>query len=256
MILLLLSFNSHILIYTGDLVEKLHTGALSRLPRRKRGRRLWRKAQKQPKPDSCSLSHPHAASPKARQGSVLRRRIFPDICAQNTCESGVMNQVLLSKITQWSCFLCLWAVSCTPYTPPPVSPSPCGSDFKSSQERKNEPVLPPRRVEGLYEVGGVSEEHGVAGGAAHHAQHRQPHVRQGLRRESGVVKIQIQELWRERQGEYQGLTCRSRCTTCGTLPWRAPTSIVPTSRSPYKKYNWFFFQFPILKRVLPTALTN
>ena len=128
MILLLLSFNSHILIYTGDLVEKLHTGALSRLPRQKRGRRLWRKAQKQPKPDSCSLSHPHAASPKARQGSALRRRIFPDICAQNTCESGVMNQVLLSKITRWSCFLCLAEASCTPYTLPLASPSPCRLD--------------------------------------------------------------------------------------------------------------------------------
>ena len=122
---------------------------------------------------------------------------------------------------------------------------------------EGKPILAPGWVKGLYQVCGESEKHGVAGGAAHHAQHRQPHVRQGLRRESGVVKIQIQELWRERQGEYQGLTCRSRCTTCGTLPWRAPTSIVPTSRSPYKKYNcFFFFQFPVLKRVLPTALTN
>ena len=54
--------------------------------------------------------------------------------------------------------------------------------------------MAPRGVKGLYEVGGVAKEHGVAGGPAHHAQHRQPHVRQGLRRESGVVKIQIQEL--------------------------------------------------------------
>ena len=59
---------------------------------------------------------------------------------------------------------------------------------------EKEPVLTARGVKGLYEVGGVPEEHGVAGGSAHHAQHRQPHVRQGLRRESGVVKIQIQEL--------------------------------------------------------------
>ena len=42
------------------------------------------------------------------------------------------------------------------------------------------PVLPPGGVEALDEVGGVAQEHGVAGGAAHHAQHRQPHVRQRL----------------------------------------------------------------------------
>ena len=33
----------------------------------------------------------------------------------------------------------------------------------------------------------MAEEHGVAGGPAHHAQHRQPHVRQGLRGEPGKV---------------------------------------------------------------------
>ena len=34
------------------------------------------------------------------------------------------------------------------------------------------PVLASRGVKGLYEVGGVAEEHGVAGGPTHHAQHR------------------------------------------------------------------------------------
>ena len=45
------------------------------------------------------------------------------------------------------------------------------------------PVLSPAAVQALDEVGGVAQEHGVAGGAADHAQHRQPHVRQGLGRE-------------------------------------------------------------------------
>ena len=35
----------------------------------------------------------------------------------------------------------------------------------------------------------MAEEHGVAGGPAHHAQHRQPHVRQGLRGEPGALQI-------------------------------------------------------------------
>ena len=47
------------------------------------------------------------------------------------------------------------------------------------------PVLPPGGVKALYEVGGVAEEHGVAGGAAHHAQHGQPHVRERLWGEPG-----------------------------------------------------------------------
>ena len=54
---------------------------------------------------------------------------------------------------------------------------------------EKEPVLAARGVKGLYEVGGVPEEHGVAGGSAHHAQHRQPHVRQRLRGEPGAVEI-------------------------------------------------------------------
>ena len=118
----LLSLNNYTLIYTSDLAEKLRTEALWQLRRRKRGRHLWRKAPRQPKPDSCSWSHPHAASPRAPRESVLRRRIYPDTCAQNTWESGrVKNQVLFLKITQWSCFLCLAAVSCRPCTPQPAS---------------------------------------------------------------------------------------------------------------------------------------
>lgn len=58
-----------------------------------------------------------------------------------------------------------------------------------SQDFEGKPVLAPRGVKGLYEVGGVAEEHGVAGGPAHHAQHRQPHVREGLRGEPGAVEI-------------------------------------------------------------------
>ena len=42
------------------------------------------------------------------------------------------------------------------------------------------PVLSAGRVEALYEVGGVAKEHGVAGGAADHAEHGEPHVREGL----------------------------------------------------------------------------
>ena len=73
----------------GHLVEKLHTEALSQLRKQKRDRHSWRKAPKQPKPYSCSLSRPHEASRKALQESVLRRRICPDICAQSTCERHI-----------------------------------------------------------------------------------------------------------------------------------------------------------------------
>ena len=122
MILVFFLLNTRILIYNRDLAEKLRTEALWQLRRRKRGRHLWRKAPRQPKPDNCSWSHPHAASPRAHRESVLRRRIYPDTCAQNTWESGrVKNQVLFLQITQWSCFLCLAAVSCTPCTPRLVS---------------------------------------------------------------------------------------------------------------------------------------
>ena len=48
------------------------------------------------------------------------------------------------------------------------------------------PVLSPGGVEALYEVGGVAQEHGVAGGATDHAQHGQPHVSQGLRGKPAV----------------------------------------------------------------------
>ena len=61
------------------------------------------------------------------------------------------------------------------------------------------PVESPGGVETLYEVGGESEEHGVAGGAAHHAQHRQPHVSQGLWGEpveevEGCVRVEVEEV--------------------------------------------------------------
>ena len=46
-------------------------------------------------------------------------------------------------------------------------------------------VLSPAAVQALDEVGGVTQEHGVAGGAADHAQHGQPHVCQRLRGEPG-----------------------------------------------------------------------
>ena len=49
------------------------------------------------------------------------------------------------------------------------------------------PVLSPRGVQALYEVGGVAQEHGVAGGATDHAQHGQPHVSQRLRGEPAVA---------------------------------------------------------------------
>ena len=49
------------------------------------------------------------------------------------------------------------------------------------------PVLPAGGVEALYEVGGVAEEHGVAGGPADHAEHGQPHVSQRLGGEPAVA---------------------------------------------------------------------
>ena len=48
-------------------------------------------------------------------------------------------------------------------------------------------VLSSGGVKALDEVGGVAEEHGVAGGATDHTQHGQPHVSQGLRREPPVA---------------------------------------------------------------------
>ena len=51
-------------------------------------------------------------------------------------------------------------------------------------------VLSPGGVQALDEVGGVAEEHGVAGGAADHAQHSQPHVSQGLRGEPAVANTE------------------------------------------------------------------
>ena len=49
------------------------------------------------------------------------------------------------------------------------------------------PVLPAGGVEALYEVGGVAQEHGVAGGPADHAEHGQPHVSQRLGGEPAVA---------------------------------------------------------------------
>ena len=48
-------------------------------------------------------------------------------------------------------------------------------------------VLSPGGVQALDEVGGVTEEHGIAGGAADHAEHGEPHVGEGLRGEPPVA---------------------------------------------------------------------
>ena len=48
-------------------------------------------------------------------------------------------------------------------------------------------VLSPGGVQALDEVGGVAEEHGVAGGPADHAEHGQPHVSQRLGGEPAVA---------------------------------------------------------------------
>ena len=48
-------------------------------------------------------------------------------------------------------------------------------------------ILPSRRVQALYKIGGMAQEHGVAGGPADHAQHCQPHVSQGLRGEAAIA---------------------------------------------------------------------
>ena len=48
-------------------------------------------------------------------------------------------------------------------------------------------VLSSGGVKALDEVGGVAQEHGVAGGATDHTQHGQPHVSQGLRGEPAVA---------------------------------------------------------------------
>ena len=52
------------------------------------------------------------------------------------------------------------------------------------------PVLAAGRVQALYDAGGVAEDHGVAGGARHHAEHRQPQVRHVLRGEPPVSDAQ------------------------------------------------------------------
>ena len=49
------------------------------------------------------------------------------------------------------------------------------------------PVLPPGGVQALDDAGGVAEDHGVAGGARHHAEHGQPQVRHVLWGEPAVA---------------------------------------------------------------------
>ncbi|KAH9400592.1 hypothetical protein TYRP_002160 [Tyrophagus putrescentiae] len=51
-------------------------------------------------------------------------------------------------------------------------------------------VLPTTAVQRLYQIGGVAEEEGVAGGAGDHAQQCQPHVRQRLRGKAAVADAQ------------------------------------------------------------------
>ena len=168
--------------FSGHLVEKLRTEALWQLRKQKRGRHLWRKAQKQPKPDSCSLLRPREASPKAPQESVLRRRICPDICAQNTWERGRFMNIrycclkLLSDLV--SCVSGQFPVSHILLHLLHLLPVDWVT-FKQrvgSQDFKKEPVLAPGWVKGLNKVCGMAKEHCIAGGPAHHGQHRQPHV--------------------------------------------------------------------------------
>ena len=51
-------------------------------------------------------------------------------------------------------------------------------------------VLASGRVKALDEVGGMTEEEGVASGAADHGEHSEPHVRQRLRWETAVADTQ------------------------------------------------------------------
>lgn len=51
-------------------------------------------------------------------------------------------------------------------------------------------VLAAGRVEALDEVGRVTEEEGVASGAADHGEHGEPHVGERLRREAAVADAQ------------------------------------------------------------------
>lgn len=64
--------------------------------------------------------------------------------------------------------------------------------FHTSSNHATHPlsVLSPGRVQRLDEVGGVAEEERVAGGAADHGQHGQPHVREWLGREATVPDTQ------------------------------------------------------------------
>lgn len=48
-------------------------------------------------------------------------------------------------------------------------------------------ILTSWRVQALNEIGGVTEEEGIAGGSADHRKHCQPHIRQRLRREPSVT---------------------------------------------------------------------
>lgn len=51
-------------------------------------------------------------------------------------------------------------------------------------------ILPVRSVQGLHQVGGVAEKHGVAGGTHHHTDHGEPHVTHALRRVGTVSNAQ------------------------------------------------------------------
>ena len=74
------------------LAGKLHTAVWSPLQIQRRGRRLWRKAQTQPRRDNYSWPRPPAAFPTVPRGSTLRQRIFLGICARNTCEEIIVSQ--------------------------------------------------------------------------------------------------------------------------------------------------------------------
>ena len=51
-------------------------------------------------------------------------------------------------------------------------------------------VLSPAAVKTLDEVGGVAEEHGIAGGPGDHGEHGEPHVSEGLGRKPPVPNTQ------------------------------------------------------------------
>ena len=52
------------------------------------------------------------------------------------------------------------------------------------------PVLSSAAVQTLDEVGGVAQEHGVAGGPGDHGEHGEPHVSEGLRRKPAIPNTQ------------------------------------------------------------------